>query len=186
MKSVTSLIILMLINICCHAQQDDNDTISENTYFEMFVKASGKTQRGDTIFQVFSMAPYYVVITVTDLKTGLTKELCVEYYAIESAIQKDGGNAEINEKKRLFKFKSDEALRTVGFFTFSHDKMAECLDGITTEYLKKKWKEDYINFTNTFSGECQKYYAYLLFKNGIMSKRGSVASGLTIDINPND
>lgn len=175
------LIFCLIISLCCcKAMQNRAD--NESLYYEMYLKAARKTVKGDTVFQYFSTAPYYVVISVTDIKTGKTKNLCVEYNSLYSAIKKDSGNAVINEKNRVFKFKSDEALKNVGFFHFSQKELKKCTKNISAEYLIEKWKENHMNFSNTFSGDCQKYYAYLLFKHGVMSYRGSVTSGLGIDL----
>ena len=35
-------------------------------------------------------------------------------------------------------------------------------------------------FWNKYSGDCHKYYAYLLFKNGIMTTRGCITGKLSI------
>ena len=171
------IILFCVLTTTCFSQ---TDSIIQQKYYEMYRHASGKVIKGDTIYQTISTAPYYVIINVTDLKTGITKELCTEYPFIEGAIKKDSGNAIVDEKNRIFKFKSDASLQSVGFFDFDTTKMKICLKNISPELLINEWKGDNINFSNTYSGECQEYYAFLLFKNGIMTKRGCLIGSFSI------
>jgi len=177
-NSLNALIVFVLtsISLTCFSQSN----ISDSTYSKMFWLASGKIIRNDTTYQIFSTSPFYVVITVTDIKTGQTKEICTEYPYIDGAIRKDSGNAYVDTRNRIFKFKSNEALNNIGFFDFDDTTNTACTKGITVEKLQKEWNEDYIIFWNTYSGNCQKYYAYLLFKNGIMTTRGSLAGEFSI------
>lgn len=166
-----------MISTNCMSQQIDS---IEQVYYQMYKHASGEIIKNDTIFRFISTAPYYVVVNVTDLKTGFTKEICTEYPCIESAIKKDSNNSIINELKRDFNFFSDSALNNIGFFDWSINDMDSCLQDITVEVLMRDWENDPINFHNKYSGECQKYYAFLLYKNGIMSKRGCIIYSFSI------
>jgi len=171
------LILLMVIaEVSCSSQTKVNDS----TFSKMFWLASGKITRNDTTFQTLATSPFYVVITVTDLKINYTKEICVEYPYIEGAIEKDSGNTFIDIKNRIFKFKSDEALNNVGFWQYDTVKYKSCIAGITKEQLQREWNEDLFEFRDKYSGECQIYYAYFLFKNGVLSTRGSLAGGFSI------
>ena len=146
----------------------------------MYKHATGKTVIGENTYRTIYMSPYYVVINVTDLKTNITKEICVECPSIKGAIEKDNNNSIIDKKNRTFKFQSDSALNYIGYFNFDTLKMKECIKDISPEFLMSEWNRDYINFANTYSGECQKYFAFILFKDGIMSSRGSLGSSLSI------
>ena len=84
------------------------------------LSTSGQTIRNDTAFQVISAAPFYVVITVTDIETGQTKEICTDYPGIEGAITKDNGNAFVDTKNRIITFRSKEALDNFDFLTSTH------------------------------------------------------------------
>lgn len=183
-QSIIITFILFIISINCISQQIDS---IDQEYYQMYKHASGKIIKGDTTFQIISTSPYYVVINVTNLKTGSTKEICTEYPYIEGAISKDSNNSIIDEQKRDFKFYSDAALNNVDFFNWSINSMDSCLRGITVEMLMTEWKNDsvnqYINFHNKYSGECQTYYAFLLFKNGIMSTRGCLVGSFSIVTN---
>ena len=160
------LIFCFVLNNFCFSQ---TDTILEKKYNELYNYASGKV--GDTIF---SKLRYYIIIKVTDLKTGITKEICTTPFYID-AINKMDGRAVIDENNRTFKFYSDSALEYIGYFSFDTNVLKKCTVNITAEFLFNEWKKDYINFINTYSGDCQIYYAYILLKKGIISKYGCIA-----------
>ena len=47
----------------------------------------------------------------------------------------------------------------------------------------KEYEEDVYSFWENIDSECQLYYAYLLFKDGVSSKRGSLVGSLQIMTN---
>jgi hypothetical protein len=150
---------------------------SDQRLNEMFCIASGHLKNGD---RIHSMAPFYVVITVVDLKTNKSKEIATEYPSIESAINADSANAVADNQTRTFKFYSDRALALVDFFDFDIDKNRTCIDTITIDKLINDWNEDVTAFHNKYSGDCQQYFAFKLYKNGIMSTRGDWTSSISL------
>lgn len=174
MKKITFYISYIFLCTSLFAQEDVTDSINEITYYEMFLKAKERKRIGDTVYVRYSTASYYIVINVINIKTGEKKEICTLHSVLENALAKDSGNTIINEELRLFSFRSEESLQTIGFYNFTAEDMDECIGEITADSLLDIWRKDKILFSNTFSGKCQVYYAYILFKHGIMTKRGSV------------
>src|SRR6187549_4269215 len=101
-KTILLAIIAVLVFPHTHAQAD------ESTKYKMF--CSALEQR--------STAPYYVVVKVTNKKTGETKELCTEAPFIEGAFGKETGKWTLectNYKSRNFEFYKEEALFNISF-----------------------------------------------------------------------
>ena len=175
---MTIIFLFCLISIPCEMFSQLNNN-NEDVYYHMYNKATGKTNRGDTVFQDFSS--YYVVVNITDIKTTKTKKLCVLYPYLAKAIEIDNNKSIIDEKKLDFKLYSDSALKAVGFFSFDSIEMKRCIGKITVKKMEKIWEKDKIMFFKKYSGKCQLYFAYLLFENGIMSKQGCLNGELIME-----
>ncbi len=165
MKSFIILIAICVLTWECTAQ---TDSISSHDYFRLYQLASGK------------LSSNYVVVNVTDMKTLRAKEISIEYKYLDRAIEMDHGETIIDEPNRIFKFFSDEALEYIDFFTFDSLKMIKCLENLSAEILLNNWKRNDIEFSNNYSGDCERYYAFVLFKHGILTGNGGVIKALHI------
>ena len=176
MKNFLILIAICLLTGKSNAQED---SISSQEYYRLYQIATGKYTKSGKQFQEYGSS-YYVVVNVTDLKTLKTKEISIEYEYLQGAIDKDNGRAIIDEPNRIFKFLSDSALNNINYFSFDSLKMITCLENLSAEILLQNWEKNYIEFMHNYSGDCERYYAFVLFKHGILTGNGGVIKALRI------
>jgi hypothetical protein len=176
MKIILIHIAISLLTWNCIAQKD---SISSLEYYRLYLLASGKYTKDGKQVQTIGSS-YYVVVNVTDLKTLKTKEISIEYQYLQEAIDMDNGLAIIDEPNRIFKFSSDSALNYINFFSFDSLEMIKCLENLSAEILINNWNRNSIEFMNKYSGDCERYYAYVLFNHGILTGNGGVIKALHI------
>jgi hypothetical protein len=175
---VRNLLLYILFLVLTVTSYSQVDNLSDKARIELFTIASGQVIRNDTVYKRFQ--PCFVVINVTDLKNGMTKEICTEYDNIEAAVDLDKKSTHKDKSNLTYRFYSDTALQLIGYFSFDTTKKSICLMDIKVEDLINDWKKDHLAFINKYSGDCETYYAYILFRHGILTKRGSLASELLI------
>jgi hypothetical protein len=130
--------------------------LSESQKMKMFCLA----------FKHHSTAPYYVVITVKNLNTGVVKEMCTSANSLRGAISFekiiDSYYIYCNDyPNRYFEFSSDKALRNIGFDNYSISELEEfkktlniglillhIKEGTLSDFSFGYYFEDYNNYFN--------------------------------------
>jgi hypothetical protein len=156
-----------------------NSDLSEKTKYEMFVKAIDDN----------STAPYYVVIKVKDMKTGLEKEICTEAPFLSGAIYREwncgifqSDSIAKTHKDRYFEFSKDSALWNISFDLYSSKDLADYKSKINIDTVIKDIKSGKI-MEKTFLDKIdrlknQRMFSHLLINQGIMVRRGCIAGNI--------
>ena len=130
------------------------------------------------------MSPNYIVITVTNLQTGDTKEIATLAPFLEGAIHReldigysmpDSEKVDqyaLKQKDRHFEFRKKEALENIGFFDYPSketvDSYASNIDLEDFENLKGNDGHGTMSFGSERKDE-QLLFAHIMFKNGILT-----------------
>ncbi len=131
---------------------------------------------------------YFTVITVKNLNTGVTKEICTKGKFVAGALHRElnagydtKGQQKVfdfakSKKDRYFEFKNKEALENISFF----DYKTKLVDEIQTKYnfgktieIIKKDKD----FSVRLSDNEMKSFAHILFNNGYLTGESSCWGG---------
>ncbi len=148
--------------------------INENIRFEMFCIALDND----------STEPNYIVINVTNLKTGEVKEICTEAPFIIGALGRETGNWDLNincenYKTRQFEFLKDSALWNISFDRYTKQELEIYSKTIDVNEIVNQVKSGKLSI-KTFQGDRkeQTMFAHLMFNNGIMMTRGCFAGNI--------
>ena len=165
-KTLILTLLLGLLTFIADAQVD------EQTKFNMFCSALDN----------FSTAPNYVVITVKNLKTGETKEVCNEAPFIQGAMGREIGNWTIKCNKyptRYFELEKDSALWNISFDQYSKNDLEDYAKTINIESIVEQVRIGRLT-SKTFMGDRKEQimFAHLMFNNGVMMTRGCFAGNI--------
>lgn len=169
--------ISILIILSCKFCYSQNRILNNKDYTEMIRFASGKFKRNNQECVVYD-GSYFVVIFVTDMKTNNTKEICTQFERIEGAIKLDKSKSSFEIGSRILKLYSDSALRYIGYHDFDSLRLIECTSGLSSKQLQMEWHTNSLNFSKKYSDYCEVYIAYLLFKQGIITRISDAVIGL--------
>ena len=140
-----------------------------------------------------STAPNYVLITVTDLKTNETKEICTEAPFIEGTMHRElnlGHDKEsikkvmevLTQQKNLhFSFQNEKALKNISFFEYDTTKLADVRKkydvDLIIDKVQKKGKYEF-----SFNGNRleQLYISHLFLQKDITVRHGDIAGNYLI------
>jgi len=139
-----------------------------------------KAVKNESTFQ------YFLVIHVTDLNTGLTREICTKGNFLAGAIHREYylgyddksiGKAEriaLNNRTRTFQFKNTEAIQNLGLDRYSMDDLKDFeqrtnIDQLTKE-VNKNWKKK-------LDDKEMLLYAHTLFNRGILTGENDCYGG---------
>ena len=177
-KPVYYLAILTIILLsACHRDSAKKELVavgaSDSVKFRMFCKA----------IENLRSAPDYVVVTVKNVTTGETKEVCTEIQFLNDAVrQETGAAADLDCAKyptRYFEFMKDSALEVLNFSLYSQadlDKYAktvnitDIVENVKTGKLTGKTFEGY--------GREQIMFAHVMFNNGVIMTRGQIIGNI--------
>lgn len=135
--------------------------------------------KDSSILNISSTSASYYVFKALDLNTNTAKEICSEYNFLRGAIDRDQ-EYYYDEKNRIHHFRNKESLDNIGFYQFNVDQLEKCRKSYDLKEFIQSFEKDHILFANFIADECQIYFAHLLFKDGVMSKRGSLVGSLII------
>ena len=132
-----------------------------------------------------STAPNYIVITVKDLRTGITKEICTEAPFLLGTLDRQRGQSNFSidcqkYKNRYFEFKSDSALWNISFDLYNKtdlERYAKTININKTVHLVRNGKLSSIGFPPKQRRQ-QRMFAHLMFNNGVMMTRGDIAGNI--------
>jgi hypothetical protein len=130
---------------------------------------------------------YFLVIHVTDLNTGLTREICTKGNFLAGAIHREYGldydansirRAEriaLNNRTRTFQFKNTEAIQNLGLGRYSMDDLKDFeqrtnIDQLT-KGINKDWKKKLLDDKEML------LYAHSLFNRGILTGENNCYGG---------
>jgi hypothetical protein len=152
-------------------------TIDEGKLFSNYKKAV----KNESTFQ------YFLVVHVTDLNTGTTREICTKGNFLDGAIHQEYGlgydensirKAEriaLNNRTRTFQFKNAEAIRNLGLDRYSMDDLKDFEQRTSIDQLAKKinktWKKTLLDDKEML------LYAHSLFNRGILTGENSCYGG---------
>lgn len=119
----------------------------------------------------------YVVVTVKNLNTGKTKEVCTTTNFLSGALFYEFGKWNdkklLSNKQRYFEFKDTTAISNIGFNSYSEKDLEEYKKKIKFDSLIKLNKKGYPYVTFDGNHNELNMYAHLLFNKGIMSTHNS-------------
>lgn len=131
-----------------------------------------------------STAPYYVVVTVKNKKTGEVKEICTESNFIKGALFREKGNDSIDcnkNKTRYFEFSVDSALLNIDFNLYTAEQLANYAKTVNVKDIIQRVKSGKLtSMTFKFSATSieQIMFAHLMFNNGVLVTRGCYAGNI--------
>jgi hypothetical protein len=130
---------------------------------------------------------YFLVIHVTDLTTGLTREICTKGNFLAGAIHREYGldyddnsirKAEqiaLNNRTRTFQFKEKEAIQNLGLDRYSIEDLKDFEQRINIDqlmkHINKDWKKE------LFDDKEMLLYAHSLFNRGILTGENNCYGG---------
>ncbi|MEJ1242502.1 hypothetical protein WBG78_30415 [Chryseolinea sp. T2] len=152
-------------------------TIDEGKLYDNYKKAI----ENESTFQ------YFVVIHVTDVNTGQTREICTKGNFLAGAIHREynlgyddnsirkAEKIAINNRTRAFKFKSLEAINNLGLDRYSMTDLKEFeattkIDQLTGQ-VNKEWK------MRTTDDKEMLLYAHSFFNRGILTGENDCFGG---------
>lgn len=136
-----------------------------------------------------STAPYYVLIKVKNLKTGLVKDICIEAPFLSGAIFRET-NCDIYKADTIalenidmyFEFSKDSALWNIGFDNYTKEELHAFenktnFDSIANEIRIGRLTDQgfWENNSDKNPKKNQLMYVHILLEKGIMVRRGCVA-----------
>ena len=131
-----------------------------------------------------STSPNYVVVTVKNLKTSVTKEICTEAPFLNGAINRENeiftwGVDCKKYKDRYFEFSKDSALWNIGFDLYSKEDLNNYSKLLDIHKIIQNVKAGKLK-QKIFTGDEkeQRMFAHLMFNNGIMVTRGCLAGNV--------
>lgn len=152
-------------------------TTDEGKLYDNYKKAV----KNESTFQ------YFLVIHVTDLNTGQTREICTKGNFLAGAIHREYNLAyddhsmrkaeriALNNRTRTFKFKNPEALQNLGLDRYSMSDLKEFEGRINidqlTQQINENWKKELMDDTEML------LYAHLLFNRGILTGENNCRGG---------
>jgi len=139
-----------------------------------------KAVKNESTFQ------YFLVIHVTDLNTGQTRDICTQGNFLEGAIHREYNlgyddnsikkveKIALSNRTRTFKFKNIEAIQNLGLDRYSMDDLKEFeeksnIDKLTKE-INKDWKK-------RLDDKEILLYAHSLFNRGVLTGENSCYGG---------
>jgi len=187
MRQPILLSLLILLTVSCGRTSNKNqnvetetaksvETISETQKFKMFCAA----------LENHSTAPNYIVVTVKNLNTGETKEICTEAPFIEGAIYRQTGErsfpTDCNEyPNRYFEFSNDSALWNISFDLYTISDLEQYAEKLDIEKIVMQVKEGQIKEKVFWAETAEEWkevekeqimFAHLMFNSGIMVTKG--------------
>jgi len=131
---------------------------------------------------------YFTVITVKDLNTGITKEICTKGNFVSGALHieldadyDDKGEQRVlsfakDKKNRYFEFKSKKALENISFSVYKSESVAKIqaefnFDKITGIISQEK------NYSIRLPSSKMANFAHALFNRGLLSGESSCFGG---------
>jgi len=168
---------IRLLLILTFAVSTSWTTVDEATLYNNYAKAI----RNESTFQ------YFLVVHVTDLNTGQTREICTKGNFLAGAIHREYNlgydNNSIRKAERIalanrtrtFKFKNVEAIRNLGLDHYSMRDLKEFEETINVNQLitqvNKDWKKQLTNDKEML------LYAHSLFNRGILTGENNCYGG---------
>jgi len=133
-----------------------------------------------------STAPFYVLIKVKNLNTGVVKDLCTESPFLSGAIFREtkcnvfkADTIAMENKEMYFEFSSDSALWNIGFDNYTIEdlnafKYRTNFDSITNEIKSGRMTDKGFLENESFKRNTinQLMYVHILLEKGIMVRRG--------------
>lgn len=148
--------------------------VNDQTKYEMFCSALSN----------FSTAPDYLVVTVKNLNTGETKDICTEASFLNGAVYRETGDFKISldckeHKDRYFEFKKDSAFWNISFDLYTTAELDSFAETINVNEITNQVKSGKLT-SKTFKGDRKEQimFAHLMFNNGIMMNRGCLAGNI--------
>lgn len=174
------VVLLFLIPVNLRAQNKHSVFSKTDSAFVFNPKISWQLKQKmlDSSFANNSTAPNFVVIIATDEVSAKIREVCTEAPFVEGGLNRNNGERKYQDlKSHHFNFNSKSALLNVGFYEYSYDELLTYgqnsgVRKIINQVLKSG-KDIQLNFQG--SSKQQFMFAHILFNNGIMCTRGSIA-----------
>ena len=151
-------------------------TVQEDKLYSNYKKAI----KNESTFQ------YFLVIHVTDLNTGQTRDICTQGNFLKGAIHweynlnyddnsnKKVENIALSNKTRTFKFKNVAAIQNLGLDQYSMDYLREFEEKNNIDKLTKEINEAW---TKRLDDKEMLLYAHSLFNLGILTGENSCYGG---------
>lgn len=151
---------------------DKGPQVDEQTKFGMFCSA----------LEYHSSAPDYIVVTVKNLNTGETKEICTHGPNLGMAIGYESDTRIVDFShinSRYFQFSSESALRTIGFYQYSPRELKSYAKTMDLAEIVSQVKSGEMS-GKTFAGDQkeQTMFAHLMFNSGVMVRQGCLAGNV--------
>ncbi|MDA9774422.1 hypothetical protein N9B82_05645 [Saprospiraceae bacterium] len=182
MKNSVAIYILLLFS--CTTNQDYLVQSQNWTDEEINLYCKSEFILSDsTILRMSSTSQTYYAFKAKDLDSNITKEICCDYDSFEGAIEIDSVGYKYDPTSRIHAFKTQEALEYIGFYTFDEKQLDSCKESYDLKQFISQYESDFMKFSNSLDRDCQLYYAYLLFKDKVISRSGSFAGKLEIMTN---
>jgi hypothetical protein len=129
-------------------------------------------------FKSFSTEYTYVVVTVKNLHTGQTKELCTAAPFLQGAMGHETGEIMVGmdcEKygKRYFEFAAESALRNISFDLYTKEELAAYAQTLDVSAIVQQVKAGKLKY-QPLDGERKEQimFAHLMFNNGVVATKG--------------
>ena len=148
--------------------------VDEKTKQKMFCAA----------YKNMSTAPNYIVVTVKNLKTNVTKEVCTEAPFLNGAIDMENGTFTWGvdckkHKDRYFEFSKDSALCSIGFELYAPMDLDNYSKTIDIDNIIQNIKIGKLT-EKIFTGDEkeQRMFAHIMFNHGVMVTRDCLAGNV--------
>ena len=168
MKNIILSTLMLLVHLSTFGQ------IEDKTKHEMFCSA---------LFN-FSTAPNYLVVTVKNLNTGETKDICTEAPFLIGAVNIETGESYFSlgckeHKDRYFEFEKDSAFWNISFDLYTNAELDSFAKTINVNEITNQVKSGKLT-SKTFKGDRKEQimFAHLMFNNGVMMTRGCLAGNI--------
>ena len=159
-----------------------------------FFTASWTTAQGDKLFVNYRKAiknsstfQYFLVITIKDLNTGESREICTKGDFLQGAIHKEYGfdygekstsrveKMALRNRKMYFEFKNPDALKNLGLDKYTIEELKNFEIQINIDHLIKKIKKGWS--IKPINNKEMLLYAHALFKRGILTGENNCYGG---------
>lgn len=177
MKKIFFISLIMVLTSLCFAQLPGQN-LSDSVYNKIYELAKGEIKINDTIYFI-DIGNIYVVATIFDDLDKKNKEICLTYNKLRYAIKLDP-LVKINWEKKIFHFKSKQALSFIKFNDYEYRYFDICLKDVEAEELYNLAITEPDEFANTYNGICQKYIAHILFNKGYISSSSSLSGHIFV------